>query len=654
MKTTNPRPRYPHVLTFAMLGLLSWGGATGLAAESTAIKINRTVVLNGVGDAQVKLEVKLPAESYTATKANYPNTTVLLRRLGAGTSWAKLDKVQGQFDDATSSIVIEYAQLGLARMTGDDLWEIALGTDSKLDLIHNVDNVAIFSAATQSDLGVAAVSLRIEAPSGAKDIQWKQDADRITYRFAPPTDQGTTSSASFDLDARSQIMSALASSYANEGLGELWVARSVLKNTGDQTLLDYRVHYRLAGVSDWSQWKRSKRVLPGQTIVDAFFPLLDVQRAAETTGNRPMMLEVEYEYRQQDGRMVREGDSRQVQLLGRNQALFSNLAQEEAVGFYDKYNNAPAILASFVGTSDPAMQELASRIRQTSGGTAISEKDDEAKKFLSTLYSFFATNNISCQAITGGKLDSHTAETLKYGRDVLQNRAGTCVDLAILYASVCEVVGLKPVIYFTASDCVPAVRLPGGQLLPVDMTGVATQSFAKAGEAGETRVKAARAKGEVCEINVAKWRSLGVHGLDLPRMDAGLLANYRFTGGSQTYTTQPTSQSQSGSATSGSTSTTLDSLVGRWILEQAVNGTNVQYTVVLSADRRYAYRAAVVGSQGGAETQETGTFQQEETWLRFTPDGGKQPHTYFYRLRGDELELQLQGSATPAVFHRSR
>jgi hypothetical protein len=171
-------------------------------------------------------------------------------------------------------------------------------------------------------------------------------------------------------------------------------------------------------------------------------------------------------------------------------------------------------------------------------------------------------------------------------------------------------------------------------------------------ELTRARIKQIQAKGEFCEIDIARWRSLGVHGIAQPRMEAGLLAGFRFAGGSQSSTAQPTSQSQSGSTTGGSASTSLDSLVGRWVLEQSVNGSKVQYTVVLSADHKYAYRAVVIGASGGAETQETGTFQQEETWLRFTPDGANQPHTYFYRLRGDELELQLQGAATPAIFRR--
>jgi hypothetical protein len=637
-----------------VLALSVYGLPQGRAEETTPLKINRSLIVNEVGDAQVKVEVKIPAASYTAVKTVNPNVTGLLRRIGAGTHWAKLDNLRGRFDDFTRSAVIEYTQLGVARMAGEDLWEIALGAEAKLDLLHSAENIAILSGAVSTDLGTGTLNLRVEAPKAAKDLQLKPGPQRISYHFSPTVEQGTNPGVSFEMEVRSRIMSALAKSYSNEQLADLWVARSILKNTGSQMLLDYRVHSRLGGMGEWSAWKRTKRVLPGQTIVDAFFPILEVDKLGEMTSDRPMMLDVEYEYRQQDGRVVREADSRQVQLLGRNQAVFSSLSQDDGAGFYENYNFAPVILASFVSGDDAPMRELAGRLSRSAGVSAVSEKDDDARKFLSACYEFFNTNNVRCQASASAKSDTHAAQSLKYGRDVILNKSGSAVDLAILFASVCENVGLKPELFLTAGNCLPAVRLPGGQSVTVDMSAPATQSYAKAVEAGEKQLQEARDKGEILEIDIAKWRSLGVHGLDLPRFESGYLeANYRFTGSGQNY------QAQSGqnpsSTTTGSGKQPAANLVGRWVLEQATRGVNIRYTMTLSSEGKYSYRAAAAdGSQAATEAQESGTFQQEETWLKFSPDGGGQSHTYFYHLRGDDLELQLQGTSTPAVFHRAR
>jgi hypothetical protein len=637
--------RVGRVAGMAVMGLaLCVGtGRPSQADDAARFKISRTVVVNEVGDAQVKLAIKMSAESYTTAKSNNPNTAVLLRRLGAGTHWVKMENVRGQFEDNTSTVAIEYTQLGVARLAGDDLWEIALESDSKADLVASFDNTAVLSSVSQTDLGMATLNLRIEGPKGAKSLQLEHSPERVTYRFAPKPAQGTSPAAAFTLDAKSQVMSSLAKSAADSRLTGLWVARSVFKNTGDQVLNEYRVRFRIPAYSDFSEWKRSKRVLPGQTVVDAFFPVFEAEKLAQATGSRPLRIEVEYEYRQQDGRTVREGDSHQVQLLGRNQAVFSSCSADEAVGFYDKYNNAPLILAALVAGSDSLMQELSGRMTQLSGSLPT-QKDEDAQKFLANLYAFLGTNNVGLQTPLG--------EEVRYGRDVLRNRAGTYVDLAVLFASVCDAAGLKPVLYLLPGNCLPAVRLPGGQIVALDVTQTGSLSFAKAVEEGAKKLIEAQTKGQLYAVDVAKWRSLGVQSLELAPFEAGFLdKNYRFAATSQSYqvTTSTQTQTSTGEVKRDS------KLLGRWTLQQMPEGRTVQFTLVLSADGKYTYRAVVTaGSQPTSDSQEAGSFEQGDTSLKFLPADGKQPNVYFYRLRGDELDLQLQGSPTLVTFQRSK
>lgn len=638
-------------------GILAWGAVSGLASaadETAKLKLSRTIVLNEVGDAKIKVELKLPVETYTTAKSSNPNTAVILRRLGITSGWARVDNAKARFDDNASSLVAEYDQVGLARLTSDDAWEVLLDAESKADQLHAADNAVLCTAARQTDWGLATVTLRLEAPKAGKDVQLQHNPERITYRFAPTAPQGTSPAAVFSVDTKTNIMAALGKAYSDSRLTELWVARSVLKNTGDQTISDYRVRFRLAGYSDWSEWKKARRVLPGQTMVDAYFPVFEIEKIAQLSGARPIMLHVEYEYRQPDGRMVREGDSRQLQMLGRNQAVFSSFTDEEAVGFYDQYNNGPMLLAALVTGDDPVIQELAGRISRAAGGVAASQKDEDALKFLSTLYTFYTNNSIAYQTPPSSKVSGQYWQSVKYGRDVLRNRAGTCVDMAVLYASVCESVGLKPVLYLMAGHCLPGVKLPGGDLVQIEMTGSSSDSFTAARDAGAKRVKEARAKNELFEIDVAKWRSAGLQALDLPPMETAFLeATYRYVGG--TYqaatTTQPAASTSSGG---GDAKKNLPNIVGRWTLDQAGNGNNIRLTLVLGIDGKYTYTATSLNAVAAAPTSESGTYQQEETWLKFLPEGNKAAHTYFYKLRGDDLELLMQGTSTPAIFHRAK
>jgi len=609
-------------------------GAARLHADDTAaIKITRTFTVGETGDVQVKLETKMSAETYTTAKSNNPNTAVLLRRLMPGVNWAKVENVHGQFDDSSSTVTIEYTQLGTVRMSGDDDWEIAMEVDSKLDLVGTFDNTAVFSTSCQTDLGSASVNLKIVAPKTATNIQLQHSPEKVTYHFTPSPAQGTSPAASFSLDTRAKVMPSLAKCYADSRLSGLWVARAVLKNTGDQVLSDYRVRFRMAPYAEWSDAKRSRRVLPGQTVVDAYFPLFDVERLAAVTSVRPAMVEVEYEYRQQDGRTVREGTSKQLQVLGRNQVVFSNLGDDEVVGFYDKYNLAPVILSAFVAGDDTVMTELVSRLNQVAGFTQVASKDSEAEKFLVNLYAFLANNKVTLQ--------SPLTQTLRYGRDVLLNRSGTYVDLAILYASACEAAGLKTSLNLTSSNCLPTIRLPEGSSVTIDLTRLSSVPYSKATDEGESLLKGARAKQEVSQIDVAKWRGLGVQSADLSKFEEGFLQkNYNF------------------GKTSPSTDTKdLGKFAGRWTLRQTPEGRTIEYTLVLSNDGKYTYRILITATgKPTSDLQEAGTFSLSDdgNLLNFQPSDGKTMNVYTYRLKGDELDLQVQGSGTVVTFQRSK
>ncbi len=94
-------------------------------------------------------------------------------------------------------------------------------------------------------------------------------------------------------------------------------------------------------------------------------------------------------------------------------------------------------------------------------------------------------------------------------------------------------------------------------------------------------------------------------------------------------------------------------LAGRWTFQEAPEGRTVAYTLVVSADRSYSYHA-VVTADGKVTTdaKEEGTFEQTDSHLKFMPNGSKETNVYSYRLRGDELDLQPQGSPKLVTFQR--
>ena len=52
------------------------------------------------------------------------------------------------------------------------------------------------------------------------------------------------------------------------------------------------------------------------------------------------MIEVEYEYDEVDGTKIEESDSYPVQILSRNEVIFSSLKPEQISGFADQFDYA--------------------------------------------------------------------------------------------------------------------------------------------------------------------------------------------------------------------------------------------------------------------------------------------------------------------------
>ena len=292
---------------------------------------------------------------------------------------------------------------------------------------------------------------------------------------------------------------------------------------------------------------------PGQTACDAFYPIIDLTKVATLTGPVTAALETEYEYRRPDGDIVRETDSRRITILARNQFVFSSIPQEKIVGFCDNYANGPLGLSSFVTHNDPVVQQLAGWISARGGGIAPSTNNKDAIKFMGLLYGYISESHIAYQTPPGGISGGKHYQHVKYARDVLHNRAGTCIDLAVLYASVAKAVGLRPVMFLLPGHCFPAVLLPDdNQLLPIEttmMTGNA--DFDTAVRKGLEEVRGAKNDGRLIEVNVSNLQNEGVDALELTPVPVDYLEKlgYSQAGHSQPGGGQQPSGNQPGGVT---------------------------------------------------------------------------------------------------------
>jgi len=612
-------------------------------AEEVALKIKRTVKLDAVGNAEIRLQVTAPTNLYTAIKSKTPNVAVLLRKLGAGREWALLENVDGSFNDMQSTIDIHFTQRGLARIERGSQWSIPFQPGSTPELVDLHDSTAIYQEAASSPLGLCTMIIRVECPAGSTNLKHNAEARSFSYHYEPKGAEKETVDASFSVDNKEAIMSCLAKCYSNEKFSFLWAARSRFDNTGSATLSDYRVRFRIAGLSAWSPWHNTSKVYPGQVVVDPYYPVFDFDKLSGVTGPRPAMLETEYEYRRPNGEKVTESDSRRLEVLGYNQTIFSGLPLSEIMNFADRLEYMPPVLASFTTPNDPVIQELAGRVSGRADGAAAAFHNADAVKFLRSLYETLADNGVAYQSppsyVNGAQFGQH----IKYGRDVLRNHAGTCIDLAILWASTCEAVGLRPMLVVIPGHCFLAVYLPEGQLVAIEATGVGKCNFDKALEIGNQELQQAR-QGESIQVDIMTLRKAGIQSLDLPNASPTFLTElgYRFDVKSQQRATHADGNGQT---------QTTPSIAGVWTFTGQLPIGTADLGLALAPQGKMAFVIITQGANGEKnQVKSVGQWQISDNQLVLSDENGTQ--RFQFRFQGDQLSVYFPGLKSTVNFHR--
>jgi len=173
-----------------------------------------------------------------------------------------------------------------------------------------------------------------------------------------------------------------------------------------------------------------------------------------------------------------------VEILGINQLEFCNLAVEDRTGLWMEYFSNSPFLAAWVTHLDPPVKALAGMVSQRTGGVPTAFDQESAIRFCRALYELEIANGMAYQTPSGFLEEYAPGQDIKYPRDVLRDKSGTCVDLAILFASACEAVGLETLLVTLPGHCFPVVLLPGGGMLPVECTAISGVAV------GESQVKA--------------------------------------------------------------------------------------------------------------------------------------------------------------------
>ena len=441
------------VITLACLVAFS-RAAQGATRPSLPVQ-EVNVEVDAVGDAKATLTIRADRATIDSWKKSNIGGDAILRWTRLNNMWHSHGNVKISYAEP-NLVHTEFTIAGLARRVGDE-WEINLQQWCPDAQVTWADGKLNADADVDSNFG----PMRREVTftfAGVQGTPRVVRREKVYFAMtAPAAREGNAAKASFQLEVTPQIMACMAKSYGYEKFAKLWLARTSLKNTGDQTVSDFRVRFRLSDyASEWTPWSRTATIHPGQTVIDAYFPLMNIEKISSVQGRRQAVLEVEYEYRLGNGQVVHDVEGQKLEILGRNERMKTNLSNEEALTALDHNVFTPFILASFVTKDDPIIRMAAGRISGQSPNLSPGFNADDAVEFVKQIHRFMLANKIAYQ--TPPWID--TVQHYKYGREVLTNRAGTCVDLAIFYASVCEAVGLEPLLCTPPGHVFPMVRLP--------------------------------------------------------------------------------------------------------------------------------------------------------------------------------------------------
>ena len=458
--------------TIVLIVALSAAWVRGQTGNRLAIvRENDATTVDEKGDATFTGRIVFPSEQmYSIVKANFPNPYVLLRSILGSSGKADLTNATVAYDDQKRSLQMTATMLGAA-IDKRNKWRIDIGKNS--ELLHLDGRTCVLLNVAETGGMTLVVSAKIDLPQGAKSIQVDGDSGLLSYEFDRAAKAGNAS-INAEMKVKPRLMSAVYKVYGDREFaqGSLWTAKTVFTNTGSGDITHLKVSYRIGDYAPWSPPTEYSLLVPGGHLVDLYYPLLN-REVTDLRSQTPADLEVKYTYSDTAGKEYSDSlEPKRITLLDANGFEFSNVTPEErTTSWADAFSNNP-LMAAWVNKMDDPVRAFSGMVAQASGGQPGGISDEGTVRFCATLYNMELLNGIAYQGSVGLSTDSGGAQEIKFPRDVLRDKSGTCVELAITYAAVCESAGIKCTLVLVPGHCFVVANLPSGNILPVECTGI--------------------------------------------------------------------------------------------------------------------------------------------------------------------------------------
>ncbi len=322
---------------------------------------------------------------------------------------------------------------------------------------------------------------------------------------------------------RRQIISAAYKVYGRPEL-KFWVAKTVVRNVGQVPIRNLKISYYIEGYTSWSTPIKYDEVPPGGAVVDLYYPKLP-KKVAQQTSPVPTSLYIKISY-DKGGRREEIVEKKSLEVLGIHDMVYSGLPPEESTpSFQDVFSNAP-LLAAWVTPTDPVVREFSDLGNKLAGGAGATLSDREALKSMEGIWNALLKIGVTYKTEPSGYWTGKFAQYVKFPRDTILDREGTCIDLTLMYASLVGAQGLVDTyIVLVPGHAFPIIRLPqSGAMIPVETTMLNSgASLQQAIQTAAVNWQRKFSRGPYLIVDVKTWQASGVTPPELPPLPPDIL-----------------------------------------------------------------------------------------------------------------------------------
>lgn len=273
------------------------------------------------------------------------------------------------------------------------------------------------------------------------------------------------------------IMPAVHKVYANPDAlnGQYYLFKAMLTNNGRKTIENVTMKYRVPGYIEWTELGTLGKMIPGQSVVVACYPVFDPKITEKTTESIEKV-EVVVDWEGVSDKDIIE-ESFSFKMLSRNDFAYTCIPAEEITSWSDIYDN-DKLIACFVTPNDPIVKYYTQIVQEKvmKGEAARVQNSPElGVQFLLGLYEATRMAHMVYSSTKGIPQSLEDVETLvqhvRLPREVITGNTGLCIELSTLYASVLSAAGLSPVIFMVPQHAYPGFKM-NGQYFAIEATGI--------------------------------------------------------------------------------------------------------------------------------------------------------------------------------------